>query len=82
VSAGQAALRAGELDPRHDLIGGRVLPKLCRRRVALGGVSGLANAVCELAERVVERAEPRALDARPDADCQRPDLGYRLPIGT
>ncbi len=80
VPAGQAPLRARQLDSRRDLVLGAVAPQ-----PGPGGALGrrlgeLGDPRAERGERALEVFEALALDARVRADGEGPD-GYGLATG-
>ena len=86
VDLGEPFLGTSELDPRRDLLVGRVPLELGFCRVAGDLVGEVFDASLECIQGRVERVEPLVLDARVGADGERPSFGgqllYRLSIGT
>jgi hypothetical protein len=77
VAAGQAFLRAGQLDPCGDLFLGAVAPQPGAGRALGRRLGELGDPRAERGKRTLEVFEALALDARVRADGEGPD-GYGL----
>jgi hypothetical protein len=79
---GQPALRAGQLEPRHDLLLGAVASELGAGGACRGGVDEVTQVCLECVEGRVERVEAKSLDARPGSSREGPGGYERWSIGT
>jgi hypothetical protein len=73
----QAALRAGQLEPGHDLALGAVSLQLRVGGACLGRVDEVGQLCFKRVERGLERVEPVAFDPRPASDGERPGAYWR-----